>query len=189
MTKTYSELLKDPRWQRKRLEILQRDSFTCQSCMDSESTLHVHHKHYIKGRLPWEYEEHELVTLCESCHGSMDEVQAEQKDLLAKLNMDGPYSTQDALCMLAGWANQNCGYDLSAWAPKGRYSFVLGEIIDTIDVWRWKYEDVLRLRDALKAVSSDERLDALVRLALDLEAKAVQGRAASGPLDAEGLIG
>jgi len=28
---TYSEKLKDPRWQKKRLEILSRDNFTCET--------------------------------------------------------------------------------------------------------------------------------------------------------------
>lgn len=38
----YLEKLKDPRWQKRRLEIFQRDEFTCQVCFDTESTLHVH---------------------------------------------------------------------------------------------------------------------------------------------------
>lgn len=64
----YSELLKDPRWQKKRLEIMQRDGFACALCMDEKSTLHVHHKKYINGRAPWEYEDKFLITLCDSCH-------------------------------------------------------------------------------------------------------------------------
>jgi hypothetical protein len=64
----YSELLKDPRWQRKRLEILQRDNWTCQWCGDKESTLHVHHKDYESGKAPWEYEDSWLMTVCEDCH-------------------------------------------------------------------------------------------------------------------------
>ena len=66
--KTYSEKLKDPRWQKKRLKILERDEFTCQSCFDSESTLHVHHRYYIRGAEPWGYPNEALQTLCESCH-------------------------------------------------------------------------------------------------------------------------
>jgi hypothetical protein len=65
---TYSELLKDPRWQKMRLEILNRDQFTCQQCGDSESCLHVHHCYYRKGNPPWEYEPESLVALCEECH-------------------------------------------------------------------------------------------------------------------------
>lgn len=65
---TYSEKLKDPRWQKKRLEILQRDNFICCSCGDDGSTLHVHHIWYEKNKDPWEYENDYLLTLCESCH-------------------------------------------------------------------------------------------------------------------------
>jgi hypothetical protein len=66
-TTTYSEKLKDPRWQKKRLEILQRDLFSCQSCCDDKSTLHVHHRIYFDGD-PWDTPDDFLVTLCESCH-------------------------------------------------------------------------------------------------------------------------
>ena len=68
MGKAYSALLRDPRWQRKRLEILQRDEWACQQCFGTDSTLHVHHRVYTDGKAPWEYEEHLLVTLCEECH-------------------------------------------------------------------------------------------------------------------------
>jgi len=66
--KTYSEKLKDPRWQRKRLEIMERDGFACKDCGDDKSMLSVHHCLYIKNREPWDYEDNELRTLCESCH-------------------------------------------------------------------------------------------------------------------------
>jgi hypothetical protein len=64
----YPELLKDPRWQRKRLEIFQRDNFTCQICLAADKTLHVHHIKYV-GRYPWETPDKYLLTLCEFCHG------------------------------------------------------------------------------------------------------------------------
>jgi hypothetical protein len=66
--KTYSEKLKDPRWQKKRLEVLQRDDFTCQLCGDAETELHVHHHSYTKGRMPWEYELLNFITYCRHCH-------------------------------------------------------------------------------------------------------------------------
>lgn len=65
---SYFQLLKDPRWQKKRLEILNRDEFKCQKCNDGKSSLHVHHKHYIYGKNPWEYDGDLLITLCDSCH-------------------------------------------------------------------------------------------------------------------------
>jgi 5-methylcytosine-specific restriction endonuclease McrA len=67
---TYAELLKDPRWQRKRLEILNRDEWMCM-CGDTTTTLHVHHRYYVKGRDPWEYPDFCYVTLCETCHGAL----------------------------------------------------------------------------------------------------------------------
>lgn len=65
---TYYELLKHPNWQRKRLEILNRDGFACTNCGDIDSPLHVHHGHYERGRKPWEYEDITLHTFCEDCH-------------------------------------------------------------------------------------------------------------------------
>ncbi len=64
----YSDKLRDPRWQRKRLEIFERDGWKCQFCGDEKSTLVVHHKLYIPGREPWDYPNNHLVTLCENCH-------------------------------------------------------------------------------------------------------------------------
>lgn len=64
--KTYSEKLKDPRWQKKRLEILNRDNWTCQSCGDKETTLHVHHVSY-RGE-PWEAPDDAMYCYCEECH-------------------------------------------------------------------------------------------------------------------------
>ena len=65
---TYWEQLRDPRWQRKRLEVMERANFTCEQCGDKASTLNVHHMAYLKGRRPWEYEQCQLVCLCETCH-------------------------------------------------------------------------------------------------------------------------
>lgn len=65
---TYKEKLLDPRWQKKRLEVLQRDEFTCQQCGDKEETLHIHHFCYPKSRNPWDSDELDLITYCASCH-------------------------------------------------------------------------------------------------------------------------
>lgn len=64
----YSKKLLDPRWQKKRLEILNRDEFTCRRCFNENDTLHVHHKIYIFGRDPWDVPSEHLVTLCQQCH-------------------------------------------------------------------------------------------------------------------------
>lgn len=64
----YAEAYRDPRWQKKRLEIMERDGFQCCSCGDDSSTLNVHHRYYVPGRTPWEYPAFALTTLCEWCH-------------------------------------------------------------------------------------------------------------------------
>jgi len=64
----YAEQLKHPKWQRRRLEIMQRDGFRCTRCTADDKTLNVHHTEYRKGAAPWEYPDDQLVTLCEDCH-------------------------------------------------------------------------------------------------------------------------
>jgi hypothetical protein len=68
MKASYMELLKDPRWQKKRLSIFERDEWTCQRCFDSEYTLVVHHMIYIQDKMPWDYPDEYLITLCIDCH-------------------------------------------------------------------------------------------------------------------------
>jgi 5-methylcytosine-specific restriction endonuclease McrA len=80
---SYSEKLKDPRWQKKRLEILERDGWRCVLCENTEATLHVHHRRYFHGKDPWEYPSNLLSTLCENCHESEREMRKEyESDLL-----------------------------------------------------------------------------------------------------------
>jgi 5-methylcytosine-specific restriction endonuclease McrA len=85
---TYSELLRDPRWQRKRLEILSQSNFTCEECGAGEKTLNVHHIKYRKGAKPWEYSDFELKSLCEECHHWWHEFKAVLEPLLGDLSKD-----------------------------------------------------------------------------------------------------
>ncbi len=64
----YSDQLRNPRWQRKRLQIFERDGWKCCLCGDENSELHVHHTYYAKGKRPWEYPNEDLVTYCNHCH-------------------------------------------------------------------------------------------------------------------------
>jgi DNA-directed RNA polymerase subunit N (RpoN/RPB10) len=65
---TYQEQIKSPKWQKKRLEILNLRGFKCEKCSNEEKQLHVHHGAYIIGNKVWDYEESSLHTLCYSCH-------------------------------------------------------------------------------------------------------------------------
>jgi hypothetical protein len=69
MRLAYSDKLKDPRWQRKRLEIMGRDNFTCVACANTDRTLTVHHLWYTGE--PWEAPDSDLQTLCEPCHDEL----------------------------------------------------------------------------------------------------------------------
>ena len=75
----YKEFLKDGRWQRKRLEIMQRDDFKCKQC-GATNDLQVHHLRYFNGRKPWEYSNEDLVTLCGKCHSLAHEFPEESLD-------------------------------------------------------------------------------------------------------------
>lgn len=65
--KTYIQKLQDPRWQRKRLEILQRDEFRCKHCGADDKPLQIHHIAY-NFQDPWEIEPRLLISLCSDCH-------------------------------------------------------------------------------------------------------------------------
>lgn len=76
-TLSYNEQIKSPHWQKRRLQILQRDNFTCQICGSTEKTLHVHHLCYRKDAKIWDYPDNTLITLCEDCHRTEHEMQSE----------------------------------------------------------------------------------------------------------------
>lgn len=64
----YQRLLRDPRWQRRRLQVLERDGWACREWGDRTSELQVHHEEYLPGKAPWEVPMRCLVTLCVTCH-------------------------------------------------------------------------------------------------------------------------
>lgn len=94
----YAEKLKDPRWQKKRLEILDRDCWHCGECGDANSTLHVHHGAYFSGVAPWDYPEDTLFTLCENCHRQTEEHLSVVRQLLGKLG-----GNKGGLSVIAGF--------------------------------------------------------------------------------------
>jgi hypothetical protein len=82
----YGEKLKDPRWQKVRLEVFNRDNFTCQWCGETTKTLNVHHLFYERGKEPWEYPLWAFLTVCEPCHGNEFEYRPGfEADLLLRL--------------------------------------------------------------------------------------------------------
>jgi hypothetical protein len=94
---TYKEKLLDPRWQRKRLEILQRADFKCEVCGDGKKTLHVHHGYYERGFDPWDYDNETLNCLCDPCHQAAQE---RLRDLHFELAKIGPKLDSEAMLAL-----------------------------------------------------------------------------------------
>lgn len=134
--KTYAEKLKDPRWQKKRLEVLDDNEFTCQSCGDTQSTLHVHHKMYAKGKEPWEYQLDQYAVLCENCH----EIEHSKDfdvffEVMSRLNVDGPYNKEEISYIVAGFI----GLDVNPQAPLHKFLFNKGQDLSD-DYWNWLKE-------------------------------------------------
>lgn len=64
---------RSPVWKAFRSEVIRLDGNQCAQCgrtPDSGVTLHVHHKAYRQGKLPWEYDFDECETLCAGCHAA-----------------------------------------------------------------------------------------------------------------------
>ena len=86
----YIKKLRDPRWQKMRLEIFERDGWQCTACSDDKSMLCVHHLECLPGRDPWDVPPSSLVTLCESCHNEETEQRPqEEANLLRLLRKNG----------------------------------------------------------------------------------------------------
>ena len=101
----YAEKLKDPRWQKKRLEIFERDKWKCVNCDDGKNELQVHHYRYEWGQDPWEYENEDLDTVCKGCHEYFEFV----KEAI-KQNLDSPANIS-LFChsfrvIESGWSNK-----------------------------------------------------------------------------------
>lgn len=93
----YQERLKDPRWQRKRLGVLERANWSCEACGTREVNLQVHHGYYEREALPWEYPEEALFVLCDDCHERAESVRAAVYKELGRL---APWHHKHALTLL-----------------------------------------------------------------------------------------
>ncbi len=69
----YIELLCTTEWLERRAAILAHDGARCVNCSAAKTDgchviLQVHHKYYVRKRLPWEYPDDALATMCKTCH-------------------------------------------------------------------------------------------------------------------------
>ena len=103
---TYAEKLKDPRWQKMRLKVLERDRWACKSCGSGDITLHVHHWYYKQNADPWEYPIESLETLCADCHEIETILRPKEEQSLIRILRERGYSAHDVdeLVILIGLA-------------------------------------------------------------------------------------
>lgn len=107
MKSRYTDQLRDPRWQKMRLLVLDREKFTCQRCKSTTKTLNVHHTYYERGRAPWEYEPESLRVLCEDCHLSTHERIDELHSIIAAMDPTLlEYLVGYLRCFSLIWANK-----------------------------------------------------------------------------------
>ena len=78
----YSDDIKSGKWQRLRLEVMQRDQVRCRACK-CENNLNVHHLYYESGKHIYDYEIESLVTLCENCHSKLHKDLAKVSGIVA----------------------------------------------------------------------------------------------------------
>ena len=96
----FKDQYKHPKWQKRRLDALEKSEFTCTCCGSDETQLHVHHRQYFKGRMIWEYADDELEVLCETCHQDAHQVTDALKTLLSTLPVDG---MREVAALIAGY--------------------------------------------------------------------------------------
>lgn len=65
---TYSQKLKSDQWIEFARRMKENANYSCQVCRRGKVILQVHHWFYEYGREPWEYDQEEVIVLCEGCH-------------------------------------------------------------------------------------------------------------------------
>lgn len=128
MSNAFFEKYKDPRWQKKRLEVLDSAEWVCQSCYGDSETLHVHHKKYFKNRDPWDYDLDQLMSLCETCHKEQHSDVDLFDNAASRLPIDGPCNKDFWGYMLAG----SLGLDIELSTPFAEEAYNLGASADLI---------------------------------------------------------
>lgn len=106
-TMTFKEQYLHPQWQRKRLEVMSAAGYACENCGETEATLNVHHKRYVKGRMVWDYERDELACLCEPCHKTHHKERALLDAILASSGI--PIAV--VIGLVAGYLEGDLGLD------------------------------------------------------------------------------
>jgi 5-methylcytosine-specific restriction endonuclease McrA len=100
----YSEQRRDIRWQKKRLEIMERDGWRCVICGHGEGEtgfiLNVHHVVYSRHCEMWELNNDVYQTLCEGCHELRQELTDKIADAVRIAIKDVPTERLESLAQI-----------------------------------------------------------------------------------------
>lgn len=154
--KDYKSQYTHPKWQKRRLEMLEAANFQCQSCEETEKTLHVHHKRYVKGRDVWDYGDEELEVLCEDCHKHEHFQKDELNKMLASMSS---IQIADLICIVAGMQSYLMEIDdeqLANWRSLNKTAvdagYIAGSLIND------RCSDAAGLADVLRSNAPDRPL-------------------------------
>ena len=128
MAKSYRSQYLDPRWQKKRLEVMQKAEFKCQACDSGEKTLNVHHKQYVTNRDIWDYKDDQYATLCEDCHEMIHKSFDILNDVIGSVD-NRKISRKAMAAFLAGWGGVEI--DLSRFTEVQREIYEVGKSFDS----------------------------------------------------------
>lgn len=130
----YFEKLKDPRWQKRRLEVLERGQWQCEQCEDKDKTLHVHHRYYEKGWNPWDYPDDALSVLCEDCHEWVTKLTASITRGLGKFNTIDQFEAMAKLVEICGMGGGEIAIENfeQAWAAGAYFQIPTQAVIDHV---------------------------------------------------------
>jgi hypothetical protein len=124
VAKSYRSQYLDPRWQKKRLEVMESTSFKCESCDSETNTLNVHHKQYIPNRDVWDYRRDQFLVLCEDCHEAYHSEFDWLNEVIGSVDPKN-LSRKGMAAFLAGWAGVEI--DLDEFSDLHQYIFRQGQ--------------------------------------------------------------
>jgi hypothetical protein len=86
MSDSFYQQYQDPRWQRKKYEIMAQRNWVCEWCGAKDRQLHVHHGYYEKDRAVWDYPNDSLYCLCDPCHRKANANKRDAQRALARIH-------------------------------------------------------------------------------------------------------
>jgi Zn finger protein HypA/HybF involved in hydrogenase expression len=152
----YYEMLKHPKWQKKRLEILQRANFECEDCGTNEVMLHVHHAYYEKGLAPWEYPDESLHCLCENCHKKAQDLNTLLQRQIGRIDLSNVETLLGYALALEAWSFPMVVLDVFSYEVAlgvgHRWGLTPEEVIDALEEGKidgYKLDELSRVKRRL----------------------------------------